>query len=84
MLAALEHWLGQPAQNVLSAWRAASLTLGQAVTVTTPRGTIQGMALDLDAQGNLLVQVTGGQVHTISAGDVQLIGSLPLSSPPAS
>lgn len=84
LLGALEHWLVQPAEDVLSAWRAASLTLGQAVHVNTPRGTVQGTAIDLDTHGNLQVQDPDGQVHTISAGDVQLIGSLPLSSPPNS
>lgn len=76
LLGELEHWLAQPAPAVLDAWRQASLTLGQAVQVQTPRGLVSGTASDLDAQGNLLVTGEDGQIHTVSAGDVQLVGEL--------
>lgn len=83
LLAALEHWLAQPPELTLAAWRQASLTLGQPVQVQTPRGAVAGIALDIDAQGSLLVQTAGGQIVTISAGDVQLVGQLvgPLAPP---
>ncbi|MDB5044003.1 MAG: biotin--acetyl-CoA-carboxylase ligase [Deinococcus sp.] len=76
LLAALEHWLVQPPAQILAAWREASVTLGQPVQVQTPRGPVTGTALDIDAQGSLLVQVSGGEVVTISAGDVHLVGQL--------
>ncbi|ANE44680.1 biotin--[acetyl-CoA-carboxylase] ligase [Deinococcus puniceus] len=83
LLAALEHWLAQPPAQILAAWRQASVTLGQPVQVQTPRGPVAGTALDIDAQGSLLVQISSGEVITISAGDVQLVGQLvgPLASP---
>ena len=71
----LEHWLAQPAPAVLAAWKAASLTLVQPVRVVTARGTVEGVARDLDEQGNLLVETTAG-LETVSAGDVQLVGQL--------
>lgn len=75
VLAALEHWLTQPAPAVLSAWRAASLTLGRPVRVQGARGVIEGMARDLDAQGNLLVDTAAG-LQTVGTGEVQLVGAL--------
>jgi BirA family biotin operon repressor/biotin-[acetyl-CoA-carboxylase] ligase len=74
LLAALEHWLTQPPAQILAAWRQASVTLGQPVQVQTPRGPVAGTALDIDAQGSLLVQISSGEVITVSAGDVQLVG----------
>lgn len=75
-LAALEHWLGQPAETVISAWRAANLTLGHPVQVQTNAGPVVGTALDLDEQGSLIVQAPNGEQHTIRGGDVQLVGRL--------
>lgn len=80
-LAALEHWLVQPPGTVLDAWRAASLTLGRPVEVATPRGPVAGVAEDLDASGSLLVRSPDGTLHTVSAGDVQLVGALSPSHP---
>lgn len=76
-LTELEHWLTAPAPAVLEAWRAASLTLGQPVRVQTPRGWLSGVATDVDEHGHLLVRTAGGDVQTVSAGDVQLVGELP-------
>ncbi|UQN07455.1 biotin--[acetyl-CoA-carboxylase] ligase [Deinococcus sp. QL22] len=81
LLAALEHWLAQPLAQILTAWRQTSVTLGRPVQVQTPRGPVAGTALDIDAQGSLLVQVSGGEVVTISAGDVQLVGQLASPAP---
>lgn len=75
VLAALEHWLAQPAPDILAAWKAASLTLGRRVQVQTLQGPVEGLARDLDVQGNLLVDTPSGQV-TVTAGDVQLVGGL--------
>lgn len=81
VLAALEHWLAQPPGAVLDAWRVASLTLGRPVEVATPRGPVVGVAEDLDASGSLLVRSAPGILHTVSAGDVQLVGTLTPSFP---
>lgn len=81
VLGQLEHWLAQPAPAVLAAWKAASLTLGRPVRVATARAVVEGVARDLDEQGNLLVETEAG-VQTVGAGDVQLVGTLnPLPKP---
>ena len=81
VLGQLEHWLTQPAPAVLAAWKAASLTLGRPVRVATARAVVEGVARDLDEQGNLLVETEAG-VQTVGAGDVQLVGTLNLLPKP--
>ncbi|AZI43082.1 biotin--[acetyl-CoA-carboxylase] ligase [Deinococcus psychrotolerans] len=76
VLASLSAWLSAPKHIVLAAWRSASFTLGQDVRVQTSGGPVSGRALDLSDQGELLVQVGAGQILTIGAGDVELIGAL--------
>ncbi|MBZ9750014.1 biotin--[acetyl-CoA-carboxylase] ligase [Deinococcus sp. HMF7604] len=75
LLHELHTWLTAPAAEILVAWRAHNLTLGRAVRVQTPAGLLEGLATDLDPQGSLLVQTASG-LRTISAGDVQLVGTL--------
>ncbi|GAA5514036.1 bifunctional ligase/repressor BirA [Deinococcus carri] len=81
ILAELEHWLAAPPDAVLEAWRAANITLGREVRVTTAGGELSGMALDLDPQGSLLVRTSAGTTVTVHAGDVQLVGTLAPSLP---
>lgn len=80
VLAQLDHWLIAPASDILSAWRANNLTLGQRVRVQTPRGPVEGIAAELDVGGSLTIQTPGGR-QTISAGDVELIGELTSGGP---
>lgn len=82
LLAYLDHWLDAPGPAILAAWRAASVTLGRPVRVLTPQGPVDGTATDLDGNGSLIVLTANGPV-TVSAGDVQLIGTLPTSGGPA-
>jgi len=74
LLAELERWLCAPADEVLAAWKAASVTLGREVKVNTPRGELRGVALDLDAQGSLMIQTPGGEMVTAYGGDVEVVG----------
>nr|WP_246581098.1 biotin--[acetyl-CoA-carboxylase] ligase [Deinococcus aestuarii] len=76
VLAELERWLTAPPADVLEAWRGASVILGREVRVVTGRGEITGTAVDLDAQGGLVVRPPGGPPVTVHAGDVQLVGPL--------
>lgn len=71
----LERWLCAPPAEILDAWAGVSVTLGRPVRVQTPRGPLEGVAERLDAQGSLIVQTAEGP-HTVSAGDVELIGTL--------
>lgn len=53
-------------------WAARLVTLGRAVTVSTPQGRLQGWAVGVDADGALLLRLPGGQQQRILAGDVTL------------
>lgn len=57
---------------VHEAWRDLSITLGLAVVVSMPGRCFEGIAVDIDGDGNLLVQ-TGDQMVTVMAGDVSQI-----------
>ncbi|WP_424950621.1 biotin--[acetyl-CoA-carboxylase] ligase [Deinococcus sp.] len=76
LLPALESWLSAPAGQILEAWRASSVTLGHQVQVQTQAGTVTGLAHDLGPDGALLIRLSGGELHRVTAGDVQLVGSL--------
>ncbi len=58
--------------DVVSRWRARLATLGQRVRVHTPNGEVAGLALDVDANGALVVRADDGAIHTLHAGDVTL------------
>ncbi|MFC6617736.1 biotin--[acetyl-CoA-carboxylase] ligase [Deinococcus radiophilus] len=82
LLAALEYWLNAPADEVLDAWRAVSVTLGRPVQFTPAGGGPRtGTAVDIDAQGSLLVALPGGVRQVVSAGDVELVGQFQSSDP---
>ncbi len=75
LLSALDTWLAAPAEQILDAWRARSVTLGQQVQVQTRAGVVSGTAQDIGPDGALLVQAAG-TLHRVTAGDVHLIGHL--------
>ena len=75
LLSALDTWLAAPAEQILDAWRAHSVTLGQQVQVQTQTGTVSGTAQDIGPDGALLVQAAD-TLYRVTAGDVQLIGRL--------
>jgi BirA family biotin operon repressor/biotin-[acetyl-CoA-carboxylase] ligase len=57
--------------GLLDEYRAHCATLGQDVEVQLPDGTsLTGRAADIDAAGQLQVDLTGGRRHTVFAGDV--------------
>lgn len=60
---------------LLRDYRAMSYTLGQRVRVATARGVLEGQAIDIAADGALVVQ-SADTTHHIGAGDVELIGFL--------
>lgn len=66
--------LSNPAA-LLQDYRAHSYTLGQLVRVSTPRGVLEGQAVDIAPDGALVVR-SAGTIHHIGAGDVELIGFL--------
>lgn len=75
LLNELERALAAPPAQTLRDWRTANVTLGRPVLIHTHEGPLEGVATDLDAQGSLIVTTAGGP-RTVSAGDVQLVGTL--------
>ena len=58
----------------VAAWRERSVTLGRRVAVDTPSGRVEGLAVDVAADGALLVQPdSGGPALRLLAGDVHLV-----------
>ena len=77
ILHSLEMWYETIHQHgvspVLKKWKDLSVTLGQAVRVVEPGGTIAGKAVDLADDGGLLIQTSQGRVIKKMSGDVEII-----------
>lgn len=59
-------------EGTLEEWKQLSVTLGQDIEVRAPDHTYEGVAMDLDTDGNLLVKVADGTIKRIVAGDVSI------------
>jgi BirA family biotin operon repressor/biotin-[acetyl-CoA-carboxylase] ligase len=59
-------------QSPREEWAARLATLGQRIRVATARGTLEGVAETVDADGALLLRTDDGDVHRLVAGDVTL------------
>ena len=66
----LDTRLDSPDSVLLADYRAQLATIGRAVRVERPAGPVEGVALDVDDLGGLVVQADDGRTVTISAGDV--------------
>ena len=77
VLRSFEAWyavLGQGRfDRVIEAWKARSSTLKRRVRVTDPAGMVEGMAVDLDVDGGLLVRLDSGTIVKKTAGDVTAV-----------
>lgn len=62
----------QPA-GLLAAWRSASTTLGRRVRVACDRRQVDGQAVDITADGALLVRTDLGRTETVTAGEVLVL-----------
>lgn len=56
--------------TILPAWRDHALTLGREVRVETPRGVVEGTAVDVSFPGTLVVKTEDGSVD-VAAGDCE-------------
>ncbi len=56
--------------GLLAAWRERSATLGRRVRVELSSGDVEGMAVDVNGQGHLVVETSDGQRHSLAVGDV--------------
>jgi BirA family transcriptional regulator, biotin operon repressor / biotin---[acetyl-CoA-carboxylase] ligase len=68
LLERLEHWLAQPPDDVLAAWRERDALLGLELRWRDGSGTGAG----IDRQGRLLVTVADGSERALDAGEVHL------------
>jgi BirA family biotin operon repressor/biotin-[acetyl-CoA-carboxylase] ligase len=75
-LTALEEWLDRHAEEgfaaIRAAWRERNVTLGRQVLVRADGRDVEGVAVDLDEQGALLVR-DGAGLQRILSGDVTLL-----------
>ncbi|MFA6384553.1 MAG: biotin--[acetyl-CoA-carboxylase] ligase, partial [Candidatus Omnitrophota bacterium] len=56
--------------EILEAWRQFSATLGRRVRIDMHKGRLDGVAVDIDADGGLLVRRDSGLIEKVLAGDV--------------
>jgi BirA family biotin operon repressor/biotin-[acetyl-CoA-carboxylase] ligase len=68
LLAALERRLGEPAAQILEAWRARDALCGRDVAWAKGRGRAEG----IDGEGRLVVRLPGGGHTALDAGEVHL------------
>jgi BirA family biotin operon repressor/biotin-[acetyl-CoA-carboxylase] ligase len=68
-----DRFLAEDGAPVAHAWRERSATLGEQVRVVTSQETLSGKALDIDDDGALLLELPGGEIRSISSGDVELL-----------
>ncbi len=65
-------WAGD-AEAILEGWREGALTPGKRVRVQMPNATVlTGVAVDVNAQGALLLKDDEGTLHTLHSGEVSL------------
>ena len=58
--------------ETLNEWRQLSVTLGEEIEVRAPGNTYEGVATDIDEDGNLLVRIADGTFKRMVAGDVSI------------
>ena len=55
--------------DALTEWRQCTVTVGRKVEVRTTRETIRGLAVDIDTDGGLIVELSGGGRQKVIYGD---------------
>ena len=65
---AIERWSSTPGDQVLDRWRELSDTIGKTVRIELPDRIVEGIAEDIDSNGNLIV---GGE--RVSAGGLTVL-----------
>jgi BirA family biotin operon repressor/biotin-[acetyl-CoA-carboxylase] ligase len=71
MALALESWdEGRGTARVVERWRQIACGIGERITVNLPDRSLEGIFAGIDDNGLLLLDMGGGQVLPIAAGDV--------------
>ncbi|MBI4226999.1 MAG: biotin--[acetyl-CoA-carboxylase] ligase [Candidatus Omnitrophica bacterium] len=77
LLAALDRWYVEltrrGAGRLLTAWQAASMTLGRRVRVACQDRSVDGEAAGVGPAGALLVRTDTGRMETVTAGEVLIL-----------
>ncbi|MEG2074621.1 MAG: biotin--[acetyl-CoA-carboxylase] ligase, partial [Angelakisella sp.] len=71
----VEKWLENPPENALAQLRALSCTVGKRVTVIGPNGSREGVAMNIDKSGGLLVYFDD-VAEVVASGEVSVRGIL--------
>lgn len=75
-----DRYLAEGGRVALDAWRALPSTLGRRVVVEELQERWEGVAVDLDEEGRLLVRDDDGAVHRVLAGDTRVVSEPPMGS----
>ncbi len=74
LLEKMEYWYGVLLRNgpveILETWKSRPNILGQTVTIKTHKGPIEGLAVNLDIDGALLLKTKNGGIERILSGDL--------------
>jgi BirA family biotin operon repressor/biotin-[acetyl-CoA-carboxylase] ligase len=62
----------QEHESLLLEWKSLSCTLGNRVRINTLRKTFEGMAIDIDEHGALLIRKDNGNIERVIAGDCSI------------
>jgi BirA family transcriptional regulator, biotin operon repressor / biotin---[acetyl-CoA-carboxylase] ligase len=76
LLVALELRCAEAVQNysgLLDKLRQLSMTLGKRIQVSSPDGTIEGQAVDVDENGFLIVRLDSGEQKRLNSGDTTVL-----------
>lgn len=57
-------------ERIINRWKEFSLTIGKDVKVITGDRVIKGLAMDIDEDGRLLLQLPSGEIKRIDSGDI--------------
>ncbi len=68
----IARWQRDGAQDVISRWKAASVTIGRRIRIECGGRLVEGIAEDLDEDCRLIVRRDHGQVEAFSSGTVRL------------
>ena len=60
--------------TVMDCYRSDCVTIGREVIVHTPAENLQGLAIDVDPDGALVVRLSDGQMRAVQAGEVSVRG----------
>ncbi|MDX9872204.1 MAG: biotin--[acetyl-CoA-carboxylase] ligase [Clostridia bacterium] len=67
-----QQYLSAGFARILAEWRRLNCVLGEEVEIISARETYRGYAVDIDADGQLLVKTKAGELRTVIVGDVSL------------